>query len=61
MKKNITNECINLSCEYYIDSSGELRINYKVGNILSKILNNAVDIDCIQFFADNNFEVEFSN
>lgn len=61
IEEDITNKCLNLSCEYHINSLGEMCINYKIGNILSKILNNAVDMDCIQFFADNNFDIEFFN
>lgn len=43
---DITNECINLGCKYIIDPQGNLFIKYKVGNILAKILNSEVDMDC---------------
>ena len=60
MEQDITTECINLGCKYLIDSQGNICVDYKVGNILVKILYNAVDMDCIQFFADHNFEVSYA-
>lgn len=59
MEQDITTECINLGCKYLIDSQGNICVDYKIGNILSKILDNAVDMDCIQFFADHDFEISY--
>lgn len=59
IEQDITDKCINLGCKYLIDSHGNMFIDYKVGNILTKILNNAVDMDCIKFFADHDFEIEY--
>lgn len=60
VEKDITDECINLGCKYIIDKHGNVIVDYKVGNILVKILNSAFDMDCIKFFADYNFDIEYA-
>lgn len=59
MAQDVTDECINLGCKYLIDSQGNMSVDYKIGNILTKILDNAVDMDCIKFFADYDFEIAY--
>lgn len=59
MAQAVTDECINLGCKYLIDSQGNICVDYKIGNILTKILDNAVDMDCIKFFADHDFEIAY--
>lgn len=56
---DVTNKCINLGCKYTIDSQGNILIDYKVSNILAKILNSEVDMNCIEFLKNTNFDVEF--
>lgn len=54
---DVTNQCLHSGCKYIIDSQGNICIQYKLCNILAKILNGEVDIDCIEFLAKAKFDV----
>ena len=56
---DITDQCINVGCKYIIDPQGDITIDYKVGNVLAKILNSEVDMSCIEFLGNLNFDVVF--
>lgn len=56
---DITDQCINVGCKYIIDRQGDIIIDYKIGNILAKILNSEVDMNCIEFLGELNFDVVF--
>ena len=55
---DITDQCINVGCKYIIDPQGDITIDYKVG-VLAKILNSEVDMSCIEFLGNLNFDVVF--